>query len=79
MQDCAEKKLRKNKIFPPVRLEIRAQKLTLRSMWSAKAQLLRSVGGAGAITGGHGGTVAAGKSFAFALHIRISNRTGRNF
>jgi len=46
-------------------------------MWSAKAQLLRSAGGAGAITGGYGGTVAAGKSFAFALHIRISNRTGR--
>jgi len=48
-------------------------------MWSAKAQLLRSAGGAGAITGGHGGAVAAGKSCAFALHIRISNRTGRIF
>ena len=46
-------------------------------MWSAKAPLLRSVGGAGAITDRHSGTVAAGKSLAFALHIRISNRTGR--
>jgi len=46
-------------------------------MWSAKAQLLRSAGGAGATSGGHGAAVAAGKSFAFALHIRISNRTGR--
>ena len=27
-------------------------------MWSAKAQLLRSAGGAGAITGGHGGILA---------------------
>jgi len=36
-------------------------------------------GGAGATTGGHGGAVAAGKSFAFALHIRISNRTDGNF
>jgi len=50
----------------------------LPTKWSAKAKLLRSVGGAGAITGSHSGTVAAGKSFAFALHIRISNRTGRN-
>jgi len=66
-------------IFPPVRLEIWVQKLTLRSMWSAKAQLLRSAGGAGAITGGHGAAVAAGKSCAFALHIRISKRTGRIF
>jgi len=48
-------------------------------MWSAKAQLLRSAGSAGATTGGYGGVVAAGKSFAFALHIRISHRTGRNF
>jgi len=39
---------------------------------------LRSAGGAGATTGGHGAAVAAGKSCAFALHIRISNRTGRN-
>jgi len=38
-------------------------------MWSAKAPLLRSVGGAGATTGGHGGAVAAGKSGALALHI----------
>ena len=62
-----------------MRLEIRIQKLTLRFMWSAKAQLLRSADGAGATTGGHGGAVAAGKSGAFALHIRISNRTGREF